>query len=187
MQRVLLFAVGCVFAVMVCAAQSATQAGKKAPTVVKQTTATKQTPTKQASAKPAPASKSAPKQSTAVASPGKSTSAHTPAKTNSASARKAPLKAPPARTTWRPRQTQPTPERYHEIQDALVAKGYLKPEQANGAWDQNSIDAMKRFQAEQKLDASGKITSMSLIALGLGPKHDATPPPPPAPGGPQFQ
>jgi len=74
-----------------------------------------------------------------------------------------------------PRQMQPTPERYHEIQEALVAKGYLRPEQATGAWDQSSIDALKRFQAEQKLDATGKITSMSLIALGLGPLHDSAP------------
>lgn len=78
---------------------------------------------------------------------------------------------------------QPTQERYHEIQDALVAKGYLRPEQATGNWDEASIDALKRFQAEQKLDATGKITSMSLIALGLGPKHDSTPLPVPAPGG----
>jgi hypothetical protein len=81
---------------------------------------------------------------------------------------------------------QPTAERYHEIQSALVAKGYLNPEQATGAWDQNSIDALKRFQAEQKLDASGKITSLSLIALGLGPKHDPAPLPSPAPGAQQL-
>lgn len=77
---------------------------------------------------------------------------------------------------------QPTPERYQEIQNALVAKGCLRPEQATGSWDQNSIDALKRFQAEQKLDATGKITSMSLIALGLGPKHDPATTPPAAPG-----
>jgi hypothetical protein len=35
------------------------------------------------------------------------------------------------------------------------------------------VDAMKRFQAAQNLDASGKINSLSLIALGLGPKHDS--------------
>jgi len=75
----------------------------------------------------------------------------------------------------RPRQLQPTADRYRQIQDALVAKGYLKGEQATGSWDQNSVDALKRFQAEQKLDATGKINSMSLIALGLGPKHDSDP------------
>lgn len=34
------------------------------------------------------------------------------------------------RTTWRYRQMAPSPERYKEIQDALVSKGYLKPEEA---------------------------------------------------------
>jgi hypothetical protein len=83
----------------------------------------------------------------------------------------------PARTmtAWRPHQVAPSPERYKEIQDALVSRGYLQPEQANGAWDQNSVDALKRFQAEQNLESSGKVNSLSLIALGLGPKHDSLP------------
>jgi hypothetical protein len=85
-------------------------------------------------------------------------------------------KKTPARpaVTWRNRQLQPTPERYKEIQQALLAKGYLQPEQATGAWDQNSIGALKQFQATQNIDASGKINSLSLIALGLGPKHEDT-------------
>ncbi|HWB85218.1 MAG TPA: peptidoglycan-binding protein [Bryobacteraceae bacterium] len=77
------------------------------------------------------------------------------------------------RTTWRNRQTTPTPERYKEIQDALVAKGYLQPEEATGSWNQTSVGALKKFQADQNIDDSGKINSLSLIALGLGPKHDA--------------
>jgi len=36
------------------------------------------------------------------------------------------------KVTWRNRQTAPAQERYKEIQDALAAKGYLKPEDANG-------------------------------------------------------
>jgi hypothetical protein len=77
--------------------------------------------------------------------------------------------------TWRNRQLAPTSGRYREIQEALAAKGYLQPEQATGAWDQNSAEALKRFQAEQNIASSGKINSLSLIALGLGPKHDALP------------
>jgi hypothetical protein len=77
-----------------------------------------------------------------------------------------------ATTTWRNRQTAPTPDRYREIQSALAAKGYLKSENASGQWDQSSIDAMKKFQADQNIEASGKLNSLSLIALGLGPKHD---------------
>ena len=92
--------------------------------------------------------------------------------------------------SWRSRQSQPTAERYKQIQEALAAKGYLKPEDATGAWNADSIDAMKRFQADQKIEGAGKINSLSLIALGLGPKREnlaaakppAQPQPPPPPG-----
>jgi hypothetical protein len=43
-----------------------------------------------------------------------------------------------------------------------------------GSWGPKSADALKRFQQEQKIDATGKINSLSLIALGLGPKRNAT-------------
>jgi hypothetical protein len=76
--------------------------------------------------------------------------------------------------TWRNRQVQPSQDRYKEIQQALAAKGYLAPDQETGSWDQNSANAMKQFQTAQNLDASGKINSLSLIALGLGPKHESS-------------
>jgi Ni/Co efflux regulator RcnB len=103
-----------------------------------------------------------------------------------------------SRTTWRNRQALPSPERYKQIQEALVAKGFLSADDATGVWNQTSIDALKKFQAAQNLDAKGKINSLSLIALGLGPKYDAvkspvlqpqTPPPAPQtqPAPPQTQ
>lgn len=67
-------------------------------------------------------------------------------------------------------QSTPSPERYKEIQQALADKGYYKGE-ANGQWGQDSVDALRRFQADQNLDVDGKIGSLSLIALGLGPKR----------------
>lgn len=67
-------------------------------------------------------------------------------------------------------QLQPTPERYKEIQQALAQKGYLHSE-PSGVWNQESADALRRFQQDQNLDPSGKLDSLSLIALGLGPKH----------------
>lgn len=67
------------------------------------------------------------------------------------------------------RQSVPTSERYKEIQQALKDKGYLKTE-PNGIWDTDSQEAMKQFQTDQKLNASGKITAPALIALGLGPR-----------------
>lgn len=76
-------------------------------------------------------------------------------------------------TTWRTRQASPTADRYREIQEALAARGYLAQEDITGAWGAASADAMKRFQAEQTLASTGKIDSLSLIALGLGPRHDS--------------
>jgi peptidoglycan hydrolase-like protein with peptidoglycan-binding domain len=69
---------------------------------------------------------------------------------------------------------QPTPERYKEIQQALADKGYFRSE-PDGAWGPSSIDALKRFQHDQNLAEDGKIGSLSLIALGLGPKRDTNP------------
>jgi hypothetical protein len=69
------------------------------------------------------------------------------------------------------RPQQPSPDRLKEIQQALAAKGYFTSE-PNGAWGPSSIDALKRFQHDQKLTEDGKIGSLSLIALGLGPKRE---------------
>lgn len=70
-------------------------------------------------------------------------------------------------------QLHPDPERYVQIQQALLARGYLKG-QADGAWNDESVDALKRFQTDQKLEADGKINALTLTGLGLGPKHDGT-------------
>jgi Putative peptidoglycan binding domain len=64
----------------------------------------------------------------------------------------------------------PTPQRYQEIQQALAARGYFKG-QANGTWNSDSADALKRFQTDQNLPPDGKLTALSLIAMGLGPKR----------------
>lgn len=69
-------------------------------------------------------------------------------------------------------QSHPDPERYQQIQQALADRGYFKG-QVDGHWSDDSVDALKRFQADQKLDSDGKINSLTLIGLGLGPKHDA--------------
>jgi peptidoglycan hydrolase-like protein with peptidoglycan-binding domain len=86
-----------------------------------------------------------------------------------------------AKKTRRSSQMAPTPDRYKEIQQALVGKGYLHAE-PNGEWGADSTEALKRFQTDQNLTPDGKINSLSLIAMGLGPKRmtaqsHATPPP----------
>ena len=67
-------------------------------------------------------------------------------------------------------QKEPDPDRYKEIQQSLADKGYFKGP-VNGAWGADSVDALKRFQRDQNIGDDGKIGSLSLIALGLGPKR----------------
>jgi len=67
----------------------------------------------------------------------------------------------------------PTPERYMQIQQALAGKGLLDADAVTGSWGQSSVEALKKFQQAQNIPVTGKINSLSLIALGLGPKHGA--------------
>lgn len=69
-------------------------------------------------------------------------------------------------------QTAPTPERYQQIQQALLAKGY-GPQTPTGVWSPDWASALKRYQQDQKLEPTGKLNSLSLITLGLGPKREA--------------
>ena len=122
--------------------------------------------------------------------PPKKTAPPAPAKTRVVAAAKS--KKPARASTWRPAAPakstrraktvrtataprsytpqQPTPERYRQIQQALLEKGYYKGE-PNGQWNADSADALKRFQSDQNLTSDGKLNSLSLIALGLGPKR----------------
>jgi peptidoglycan hydrolase-like protein with peptidoglycan-binding domain len=101
-------------------------------------------------------------------------------KTRSAVRKKAPARSRgKTRRARRTTQTAPTPERYQEIQQALAGRGYSGGP-ANGAWGPQWAEALKRFQHDQKLEPSGKLTSLSLLALGLGPKRDAAGAPMPA-------
>lgn len=116
--------------------------------------------------------KKAPARKPPVKSTGKTTAKTTAKKT---AGKKAPVRKA---TTWRNRQMAPTQNRYRQIQEALAAKGYLQPEDATGSWTQSSTDALKRFQTDQNITSTGKINSLSLIALGLGPKRDPLVKPP---------
>ena len=115
----------------------------------------------------------------------KSASKRTAATTGSkkTAARKTATKKSTKQASWRNTQRTPTPERYKEIQQALASKGYLAPTSSTGVWDASSVEALKKFQADQSLEPSGKIDSLSLIALGLGPKREqaASAAPPPTP------
>lgn len=124
-------------------------------------------------AKPAPAKSNTKSQSSARQAPQRSTS---PAARKGAAAKGATNTAASRRRRstlphFRAGQQQPTPDRIREIQSALIQRGYLQGE-ADGTWGASTIDALRRFQADQNLTADGKLNSMSLIALGLGPKRN---------------
>jgi peptidoglycan hydrolase-like protein with peptidoglycan-binding domain len=86
-------------------------------------------------------------------------------------------------SSYHPAQQQPTQDRYKEIQQALADKGYFGGP-VDGNWGPSSMDALKRFQHDQNLVEDGKVGSLSLIALGLGPKRGAASATPPAPAQP---
>ena len=86
---------------------------------------------------------------------------------HSTPSRKARSARPPARRSY---QQAPTPERYKEIQQVLMDKGYFNGS-LDGHWGPDSVDALRRFQADQSLEPDGKLGALSLIALGLGPKR----------------
>jgi hypothetical protein len=134
------------------------------------------------SAKSAPASKSAASKSspatsgstktastkTASAKNGTAKGASNTSATTSGKTTAKNKKQPVAARSWV--QTQPSPGRYKEIQQALADKGYFRGT-PDGNWGPDSVDALKRFQKDQSLEEDGKLGSLSLIALGLGPKR----------------
>lgn len=76
--------------------------------------------------------------------------------------------------SWRTAQQTPTTERYREIQHALAGRGYFQGE-PTGIWGPDSAEALKQFQQAQNLKPNGKVDSLSLLALGLGPKRNPAP------------
>lgn len=129
--------------------------------------------------KPRVTSKKTPTKSAGKSSAKKST-------VKSAKSTKRPARRRSATTRRRVRrpagQARPTPERLAEIQRALKQRGYYEGE-TDGKWDDASTAALKRFQGDQNLKQDGKIGSLSLIALGLGPKRGSVQSPSPSPPG----
>jgi hypothetical protein len=119
-------------------------------------------------------SKAAPPHRTASASTRAKAGARTSTRTSTRGSTRTSPRAAKRKTqpvVHRSVQQVPTPERYREIQQALSDKGYFQGE-VNGTWGPGSVDALKRFQKDQNLTDSGKLDSLSIIALGLGPKRN---------------
>jgi murein L,D-transpeptidase YcbB/YkuD len=64
-------------------------------------------------------------------------------------------------------QTAPTAQRITEIQQALAKDGSYSAA-PTGKWDDNTVDAMKKFQTTHALNPSGKLDAPTLQKLGLG-------------------
>jgi peptidoglycan hydrolase-like protein with peptidoglycan-binding domain len=64
-------------------------------------------------------------------------------------------------------QKAPTPERITEIQRALAKDGSFVGS-PNGKWDDSTVNAMRNFQVNHGLNASGKLDAKTLQQLGLG-------------------
>lgn len=65
-------------------------------------------------------------------------------------------------------QLRPEPERIQEIQQALAQAGYLNA-QPSGRWDDQTREAMRRYQADHGFPVTGLPEAKSLMKLGLGP------------------
>lgn len=165
------------------AAQKKKAPAKKTTSSAKKSTAKKSTSTK----KPSSTAKRSTSAKKTTASAKKSTSSSKKKTTSSrrSSSSRSRRTSASSGQSWRSRQLAPAEDRYREIQQALISKGYLEGE-ATGKWGSDSVAALRHFQEDQSLEPSGKINSLSLIALGLGPKYDtaavtAAPPAVPAP------
>ncbi|MCP5113901.1 MAG: peptidoglycan-binding protein [bacterium] len=74
------------------------------------------------------------------------------------------------RVSYRYGQRAPTRARYKEIQLALKKRGY-NPGPIDGQWGSKTAAALKRFERDNKLHADGRLDSLALIILGLGPQR----------------
>ena len=86
-----------------------------------------------------------------------------------------------SRSRRQPGQKAPTSDRVGEIQSALARQGSFSGE-PNGKWDDNTSDAMRRFQASHGLSPTGKLDALTLQKLGLGSQTAGVAAPTPPPG-----
>jgi peptidoglycan hydrolase-like protein with peptidoglycan-binding domain len=128
---------------------------------------------KSAAKKKSVAAKAAPTKAVAKAAPAKAATSKAPVKSaaTTAATKRTPVTKRPVAVVAHHSPQQPAPERLKEIQQALASKGYFESE-PDGNWGTASVVALKHFQHDQNLQEDGKIGSLSLIALGLGPKRE---------------
>jgi hypothetical protein len=104
------------------------------------------------------------KTATHAAKPSSATT--TPSKTHAASTKRSRKKSARLRG-----QQKIDSERASEIQEALIREHYLTGE-PTGTWNQDSEDAMRRYQGDHGWQTKEVPDSRALIKLGLGPSKD---------------
>src|SRR5262249_10093739 len=124
---------------------------------------------------------------TSTKSPGKADSAPATKKASGATGKATPHagtrtgKRTGGRLRRQPGQKAPSSERVSEIQSALAKDGsFTGP--ADGKWDEDTILAMRKFQASHGLNATGRLDALTLQKLGLGSRTAGVAPPSPPPG-----
>lgn len=132
--------------------------------------------TKHRASKPVAGKNTAPKKSAPKSGPSTAESKRAAASAHSGRRKSTKYASARRRTAKKPQhhwvQQAPTQDRYREIQQALADKGYFKGT-VDGHWGTDSVAALRSFQQEHNLDGDGKLTSLSLIGLGLGPNRAA--------------
>jgi peptidoglycan hydrolase-like protein with peptidoglycan-binding domain len=162
-------------------AQSKSTAKKKAPTASKTSPSTPNAASK-------PATKSSPKASSskttttkALPAGKKTAGSGTTVKSSVRSGSSRTVGKTSRRSRRQPGQKAPTSDRVSEIQAALAKDGSFSG-MPNGKWDDETTQAMRRFQAAHGLNPSGKLDAPSLQKLGLGSQTAGVAAPTPPPG-----
>jgi peptidoglycan hydrolase-like protein with peptidoglycan-binding domain len=163
-------AVGTLF-VSSAAARAQTTAPKKATSSSKSATASKSETT----SKPASGTHhSSSGHSTSSSAKGSATAKSTSSKSGKSSTKKT------TKTKKVKGQAVPAPERITEIQDELAKRGAFIGT-SSGKFDDSTSEALRKFQANNHLNPTGKIDALTLQKLGLGSETAglAAPTPPP--------
>ena len=158
--------------------KATTTAKKKSSASSTTTASTKSSATKSssknASSKPVPAKGPSAKK-TANGSTTKS-SARSGASTASRAGKKT-----TGRSRRQPGQKTPTTDRVSEIQAALAKDGSFQG-MPNGKWDNDTAQAMRKFQSAHGLNPTGRLDALTLQKLGLGSQTAGVAAPTPPPG-----
>jgi len=158
-------------------AQSKSAAKKKTPTASKATSAASNPATK--SSLKASSSKTTTAKASSAGQKTAGSGATAKSSVRSGSSRAAGKSS--RRSRRQPGQKAPTSDRVSEIQAALAKDGSFSG-MPNGKWDDETTQAMRRFQAAHGLNPSGKLDALSLQKLGLGSQTAGVAAPTPPPG-----